>query len=134
MPEYTKVEVPRGQFFGWAVEPPQTLILKVASYDPVGGTDANDKVCPRLVGTVMEPTKSYQKRGTLEVKVDAGELLIVECSLWSLKSGVAAADPKSGDIVKLDYVSNTEVKNGTAKDIDVFIARGSSSGPSDEDV
>jgi len=134
MPEYTKVEVPRGQFFGWAVEPPQELILKVVSFDLTGGTDANDKVCPRLTGTVMEPTKSYQKRGTVEVKVDAGELLIVECAIWSLKSGVAAADPHPGDIIKLAYVSNTEVKNGTAKDIDVFIARGSSSAVSEEDV
>jgi hypothetical protein len=134
MPEYTKVDVPRGTFFGWAVKPPQELVLKVVSFDLTGGTDAKDNVCPRLIGTVMEPTSSYRDKGTTEVKIDAGELLIVECSIWALKSGVAAAAPESGDIIKLVYVGNTELKSGTAKDIDVFIARGSSNTVTEEDV
>lgn len=135
MPEFTKVEVPRGQFFGWAVKPPQEVTVSVVSFDPVGGRDAKDNVVPRLVGKLLEPTSSYRDRGTTEVKLDAGELITIEGGVANVKSGLLAADPKAGDIVQLKFVATYETKNGTGKEIEVFIARGTTaSGPSDDDV
>jgi hypothetical protein len=137
MPEFTKVEVPRGQFWGWAVKPPQEVTVKAVSYDPTGGTDANDKPVPRLIGTLLEPTTSYRDKGTTPVKMDAGELVTIEGGVANVKSGLLAADPQPGDIVKLvfsDTYDTTKGGKGSGKQIDVFIARGSSGAVSEDDV
>lgn len=134
MPEFTKVEVPRGQFYGWAVKPPQEVTVKVVAFDPVGGTDAKDNVCPRLIGTTIEPTKSYRDRGTTEVAISAGELITIEAGIANIKSGLLAADPKPGDIVQLKFSGTYETKNGTGKEIEVFIARGAAGAVGEDDV
>lgn len=125
MTEFTKVEVARGDFIGWASKPPQTVIVKVQSFDPLGGTDANDKPCPQLVGTLTEDTVSYRNQGTEKRDVKAGDLVTVTAGIANLKAGLLAADPKPGDVVKMDFNDTYKTAKGTGKVIEVLIARAS---------
>lgn len=121
MPELQKVEVPRGQFFGWAVKPPQEITVETISYDPQGGRDAKDNVVPRLIGKVMVPTTSYRDRGTTEVELDAGEIVTIEGGVANVKTGLLAANPQRGQIVQLKFVGTYETKAGTGKEIDIYV-------------
>jgi hypothetical protein len=132
MTEFTKVEVARGDFIGWAPKPPQTVIVKVQSFDPLGGTDANDKPCPQMVGTLTEDTKSYRDNGATVRDLKAGDLVTVTAGIANLKAGLLAADPKPGDIVKMDFNDVYKTAKGTGKVIDVLIARASQAVTADD--
>lgn len=123
MPDFVKVEVPQGQFIGWAPKPPQVVTIKVHSYDPTGGTDANKKICPQLIGELTEACESWREGGTTKKTLDVGELVTVNCGVHRLKAGVLAADPKPGDIVRMDFNDTYKTGDNTGKVIDVLIAR-----------
>lgn len=123
MTDFVKVEVPQGQFIGWAPKPPQKVTIKVHSYDQAGGTDANGKVCPQVVGELTEACESYRDSGATKVLIDGGELVTVTCGIARLKAGVLAADPKPGDLLQLDFNDTYKTANGNGKVIDVLIAR-----------
>jgi hypothetical protein len=133
MPEYQTVEIPRGQFIGWGRRG-QVVSVKVVSFDPVGGTDFNKKTCPQLVGTLLEAADSYRDRGATSLRIDAGELVTITAGIYSLKMGLLAADPKPGDFVRMEYVDDHQVADGTAKDIKVQIARGAGQAVTADDV
>lgn len=132
MTEFTKVEVARGDFIGWAPKPPQTVIVKVQSFDPLGGTDANDKPCPQLVGTLTEACKSYRDQGATVRDLAAGDLVTVTAGVANLKAGLLAADPKPGDVVKMDFNDTYKTAKGTGKVIEVLIARASQAVSADD--
>ncbi len=134
MTEFTKVEVPRGEFIGWGAKPGQTVIVKVISFDPEGGTtgNTNPKVCPQMVGTLVEDAVSYRDNGATKRDLKAGELVTVTCGIADLKAGTLAADPKPGDIVKMDFNDVYESRNGKGKRIDVLIARASQAVSADD--
>lgn len=119
--QLTKVEVPRGTFWGWAVKPPQEVTVETISYDPQGGRDAKDNIVPRLIGKVLKDTTSYRDRGTTAVEIKAGEVVTIEGGVANVKSGLLAADPKRGQIVQLTFTATYETKNGTGKEIEIAV-------------
>lgn len=134
MPDYKTVEVPRGTFIGWGLKPGQVVSVKVVSFDPTGGSDANDKPCPQLVGTLLEAADSYRDQGTTLQRIDAGEMVTVTAGIANLKAGLLAADPKPGDYVRMEFVDTYKTTKGTGKEIKVQIARGEPGAVSEDDV
>jgi hypothetical protein len=133
MPEFQDVDVPRGRFIGWG-KVGQTITVKVASYDPTGGSDANGKVCPQMVGTLTEAADNYRDRGTTLEQLDAGELVTVTAGIANLKAGLLAADPKPGDLVRMEFIDTYKTANGTGKSIKIQIARGAANAVSADDL
>lgn len=132
MTEFTKVEVPRGQFIGWGPKPGQVVTVKVTSFDPTGGSDANDKPCPQMVGTLIGEADSYRDQGATKTHLPDGELVTVTAGIANLKAGLAAADPKPGDTVRMDFNDTYKTAKGTGKVIEVSIARASQSVTADD--
>lgn len=136
MPEYREIEVPAGNFIGWAARatnPPQTVTIKVLDFDPTGGRDANGNVCPQLTGTIVEDTVSYREKGTAKVDVKVGELVQVTCGLINLKKGLLIANPQRDDLVRLSHVDDVKVSDGTVKVIKTEHAPGAGADSIGED-
>ena len=124
MPEFEKVEIPRGKFIGWAKKPPQLVTIKVMSFDPTGGTDGNGRICPQMIGTLTEACDNYREAGTVKERLEADELVTLQAGIVNLKKGLLQADPKPGDIVRMDFNDTYPTTNGNpGKVIEVLIAR-----------
>lgn len=124
-PVWEDIEVPRGQYIGWGFRPPQSVTGKVLTYSMNGGTDANGNSCPQLSLELVEGCESYRDKGTRREWVEAGELVVVNASLISLRRGVIAAQPSPGDLIKLIFDNTVKVEKGEVKEFKVQIARGS---------
>lgn len=123
MPEFKKIEVPRGQFIGWG-KLGQSITIDVLDYDDAGGTDFNGNQCPLLTGTAMDDTISFRDKGTTKVQVKAGELVSVTCGQANLRKGIKICDPKRGDLVRLTFTETYETAKGDGKVIEVEHAPG----------
>lgn len=133
MPEFQDIEVARGRYIGWGRQG-QTVTVRVDSYDPVGGTDANDRPCPQLVGTLTEAADNYRERGTVHERLDTGELVTVTAGIANLKAGLLAADPHPGDLVRMEFADTYKTAKGTGKVIKVQIARGNPAAVTADDI
>lgn len=123
-PVWEEVEVPRGQYIGWGFHPGQTVTGKVLAYSMSGGTDANGNPCPQLSLELTEACDSYRDKGTTRETVAAGELVVVNAGLVSLRRGLIAAQPAAGDLIKLTFSNLVRVDKGDVKEFKVQIARG----------
>jgi len=121
--QFEDVVVPHGSFIGWGDYPGQFVTGKVLDYDPRGGTDFNNEVCPQLTVELVEPAASFNKQGD-RTDYQAGELVLLTCGLVSLKRAIKAADPTPGDVVKILLDSLERTPNGTVKVFKLQIARG----------
>lgn len=121
--EFVKVEIPQGTFIGWGKKG-QIVTVKVASFDPTGGTDFGGKPCPLLVGELVEACDNYKDKGTTLERLNAGELVSVTAGQANLKRGLLAADPTPGDVVRMSFTDTYKTANGEGKVIEVAIARG----------
>lgn len=122
------VEVPRGAFISWGTAVGQHVTGKVLSFDPVGGTDYKNNICPQLTLELIEPAASINKQNQ-RTDYPAGDLVILNTGLVSLKRAVLAASLNPGDIVKitLSNLVNIRTDDGqpaTVKEFDIKVARG----------
>lgn len=117
------IEVPRGAFISWGEQVGQHVTGRVLDYSPAGGTDFAGNPCPQLSVELIEPAASINKQGQ-RTDFDAGELVVLNCGQVSLKRAVKAADPSTGDLVKITLANLVKTANGTVKEMDIKIARG----------
>jgi hypothetical protein len=96
------VDVPRGAFISWGETVGQHVTGKILDYEPTGGTNFAGEPCPQL----------------------SIELVVLNAGQVSLKRAVKAADPKSGDLIKITLSNLVKTPNGTVKEFDIKIARG----------
>lgn len=122
-PQWETVDVPAGAFIGWGTSAGQHVTGKVLEFDPAGGLDFNDKVCPQLVVELTERAASFNKAGD-RTDYDAGELVTLTCGLVRLSRAVKAAQPEPGDLVKVTMTGMERTANGEMKVFDLKIARG----------
>jgi hypothetical protein len=123
MPNFERVEVPRGAYIGWGNKKGQHVTGTVVDFDPTGGTDYQDNVCPQLEIELTDRAASFNKEGE-RTNFDAGELVVLTCGLVSLKRAVKKAEPARGDIVRITLENLVKVANGTVKEFGIEIARG----------
>lgn len=121
--QWEDVDVPRGAYISWGEHVGQHVTGKVLEFSPAGGTDFNNNPCPQLSVELIEPAASINKQGQ-RTDFPAGELVVLNCGLVSLKRAVKAADPNPGDLVKITLSELVKVPNGTVKQFDIKIARG----------
>lgn len=121
--QWEEVEVPRGAFLSWGTTIGQAVTGKVLSYDETGGTDFAGNTCPQLQVELIDPAYSINKEGQRS-DFPAGELVVLNCGLVSLKRAVRAASPAPGDIIKIELSNLVKVDKGTVKEFGIKIARG----------
>src|SRR4051794_14096427 len=115
-PNWETVEVPRGAFLGWGDKVGQHVTGYVLEYDVEGGTDYYNKVCPRIDIELVEPAASFNKEGD-RTDYPAGEFVVLNAGLVSLKRALRAADPHSGDLIKIVLSNLVKTANGTVKEM-----------------
>lgn len=123
MTNWEEVDVPRGAFISWGATTGQHVTGKVLSFDPTGGRDFNDNVCPQLSIELTEAAASINKQGD-RTDYDAGELVVLNCGQVSLKRAVHAAQLEVGDLVKIELSNLVKVDKGQVKEFSIKVARG----------
>lgn len=123
MTTWEDVTVPRGAYIGWGTKKGQHVTGKVLDYQPEGGTDFNNNVCPSATIELTETAASFNKDGDRS-EFAAGELIQLNAGQVSLKRALRAADPAPGDLVKITLVNLAKTDKGTVKEFDIKIARG----------
>lgn len=124
MTNWESVDVPAGSYIGWGTEPGQTVIGKVLTYNPTGGTNFAGDTCPELNLELIEPTYSVNKAGE-RFTHEAGQLVVVSAGGANLKRGVVAAQPQTGDLIKIELEKLEPLSGGrTVKVFKIAIARG----------
>lgn len=93
MPQWQKIEVPRGSYVGWGNKRGQHVTGTVTDYDVTGGSDFNGNACPQLDVELTERAASFDKEGN-RTNFEVGELVSVTCGLTVLKKMVKSAEPK----------------------------------------
>ena len=121
--QWEEVEVPRGAFLSWGTTVGQSVTGKVLGYDENGGTNFAGDPCPQLQVELIEAAYSVNKEG-VRSDFPAGELVVLNCGLVSLKRAVRAAGPNPGDIIKIELSDLVKVDKGTVKEFGIKIARG----------
>jgi hypothetical protein len=117
------VDVPRGAFISWGETVGQHVTGKILDYEPAGGTNFAGEPCPQLSIELVEPAASINKAGQ-RTDFPTGDLVVLNAGQVSLKRAVKAADPKSGDLIKITLSNLVKTPNGTVKEFDIKIARG----------
>lgn len=120
---FETVTVPQGAFIGWHENPGQVVTGKVLSYDAAGGQDFNGGRCPQIVLELVEPASSFSKAGERS-DFAAGEMVTITAGQANLKRGILAADPATGDVLRIVYARQERTANGTVKVFELAIARG----------
>jgi hypothetical protein len=133
MPEFTTIEVPTGKFISWGKLAQQVTVRTVA-FDPVGGRDFNNNICPQLIGTLTEDCDNYRERGTVHERLRAGEMVTVNGGVANLKKGLLMADPKPGDLVRLTFADTYKTAQGDGKVIKVEHAPGEPGAVTEDDL
>ncbi|MDF3280864.1 hypothetical protein [Gordonia sp. N1V] len=118
-----EVVAPVGAFIGWAAAPGQVVIGKVLIYDPNGGVDFNGGACPQISLELIEAAQSFNKQGQVTT-LAAGELCNITCGAVNLKANIRAADPKPGDLIRIELTEIVNVTKGTVKKFKVHIIHG----------
>lgn len=121
-PNWEDVDVPRGAYISWGNQVGQHVTGRVVDFDPTGGVDFAGNVCPQLSIELTEPAASINKEG-VRTDFPAGELVVLNCGLVSLKRAVKAADPAPDDLVKITLDGLVKTANGTVKEMGIKIAR-----------
>jgi hypothetical protein len=130
--QFRTIDVPTGLFISWG-KLGQQVTLRVVSFDPTGGRDVNDKVCPQLIGTLTEACDNYREHGTVHERVAEGEMVTVNAAVANLKKGLLICDPKKGDLVRLTFADTYKTAKGDGKVIKVEHAP-APAGVSEEDL
>lgn len=123
MTEWEEVDVPRGAYIGWGTKAGQHVTGKVLEYSLDGGSDFNGNPCPSVAIELTEKAASFNKEGE-RTDHDAGELVQLNAGQVSLKRALRAADPKPGDLVKIELSNLVKTDKGTVKEFNIKIARG----------
>lgn len=121
--QWEDIDVPRGAYISWAPKPGQTVTGKVLDYTTNGGTDFNGNPCPQVSMELREDTYSINKHGE-RFDHPAGDLIVINAGVASLKRAVLAANPTAGDLLKISYSGTYKTKEGEGKEFDIKIARG----------
>ncbi|MFT3971722.1 MAG: hypothetical protein QM695_15960 [Micropruina sp.] len=127
-PNWEDVPVQRGAYIGWGEHVGQHVTGRVLDYDPTGGTDFAGNPCPQLSVELIEASASFNKSGE-RTDFAAGELVVLNAGQVSLKRALRAADPSTGDLIKITLSNLAKTANGTVKEMSVRIARGAGSAP-----
>lgn len=117
------VEVPTGAYISWGNKTGQHVTGKVIDYLPEGGTDYNGDPCPHITIELIETAASITKDGE-RTDHPAGNIIQLNAGQVSLKRKLRAADPTTGDILKITLDSLVKTDRGTVKDFTLQIARG----------
>jgi len=133
MAEFQTIEVPTGRFIGWG-QLGQTITVKTVAFDPTGGKDFNDNICPQLIGTLTENCDNYREKGTVKERLEAGEMVTVNGGVANLKKGLLIANPKPGDLVRMTWTDTYKSTKGDGKVIQVQVARREADAISANDV
>lgn len=123
MAEFKTIEVPTGKFISWGKLNQQVTVRTVA-FDPTGGRDFNNNICPQLIGTLTEACDNYRERGTVHERLEAGEMVTINAGVANLKKGLLMADPKPGDLIRLTFTDTYKTAQGDGKVIKVEHAPG----------
>lgn len=124
MTEWETITAPAGSFIGWGNKKGQHVTGRVVDYSIDGGTDYDGNKCPLLAIELTEPAASFNKDGE-RTDIDAGEIVQITAGQVKLKAQVRKADPRPGDLMKIELMSVERTAAGrTLKDFDVKIARG----------
>lgn len=121
--QFEDINVPRGAYIGWGTTVGQHVTGKVLTYDPLGGTDFNGDPCPQLTLELVAGAASFNKQGERS-DFDAGEIVVINAGLVSLKRALRAAAPEPGDVVKIELTGLVKTSKGTVKEMGIKIARG----------
>lgn len=123
MTNWETVEVPKGAYIGWGSKTGQHVTGKVIEFSVDGGTDFAGNRCPSIAIELTEPAASINKEGE-RTDYPAGEMVQLNAGQVSLKRALRAADPSSGDLVKITLENLVKTANGTVKEFGIKIARG----------
>jgi len=124
MPEWEDINIPAGSFVGWGSKQGQHITGRVLDFSIDGGTDFGGNKCPILAIELTEKAASFNKDGD-RTDIDAGEIVQITCGQVKLKTGVRAANPSPGDLMKIELTGVTKTSQGnTLKDFSIKIARG----------
>lgn len=123
MTTWETVEVPRGAYLGWGSKKGQHVTGKVLEYSPDGGTNFAGDPCPSATIELTEPAASFNKEGE-RTDYPAGEIIQLNAGQVSLKRALRAADPATGDLVKITLENLAKTDKGTVKEFGIKIARG----------
>ena len=122
MSEWETVTTPRGEFIGWGTIPGQFVQGKVLSFDPNGGTDALQRICPEVIIELTEKAASFTKNERKDY--DAGTVVAVTCGQTSLKRDIVSANLVPGDMVRIELDKLVNTPRGTAKIFEIKVKRG----------
>lgn len=118
MPQWESVTPSRDQrFYGWSYDIGQTLIGKVVS------TATTPEGYPEIVLEVTEPTRSFAEKKNEWTDIAVGHRVVLTCRLSNLRKGILRADPKAGDMLRIELESLFETPKGQSKIFDIKIAR-----------
>jgi hypothetical protein len=123
MTNWEEVTVPKGAYLGWGSKPGQHVTGKVIDYSENGGTNFAGEPCPSATIELTEAAASFNKDGD-RTDFPAGEMIQLNAGQVSLKRAMRAADPKPGDLLKIELVNLAKTANGSVKEFSIKIARG----------
>lgn len=122
---YQEIETPQGSFIGWGSKPGQVIEGRVTDYDPAGATDFGGSECPALEIELTRTGHSYAKEEWHTY--EAGDLVQISCGQVQLKKKVRKAQPRIGDMIRIELVDLVKVSNGTVKSFTVGIDKNAAS-------
>lgn len=122
MPNWEKVEVPRGTFIGWGSKVGQFIEGKVLDYEVKGGTNFAGDPCPLLEVELSKRAASFDKGGT-RTNFDPGETVAVTCGQKQLERAIKKADPSPNDLIRIELVDLEPAGAGEVKIFEISIAR-----------
>lgn len=128
MTDWEEVTVPKGAYISWGTKPGQHVTGRVLEYAIDGGTDFAGNRCPSVAIELTEPAASINKEGE-RTNFDEGEIVQLNAGQVSLKRALRAADPSTGDLVKITLENLVKTANGTVKEFGIKIARGAAAKP-----
>lgn len=137
MPNYKTIDT-ASAFIGWG-KLDQEVEIEVLTFDPTGGTTAQGKPCPRVVGTLVADADNYKNLSDPDnrehVRLRKGEQVTVEGGIENLRKALLIADPKRGDLLKMTYVDTYVTDKGNkGKVIKVQHAPASEGSVSEDDI
>lgn len=125
MSDWESINVPKGgwKYYSFGSNAGQEFIGRVTAIDLVGGLDYKKQPCP-IVDFELESATTSVKRDGSKTDLEAGDNIRLTASAYSLKQAVLAAKLNVGDTAKVLLTGTTQTANGTAKDFDVAVKRG----------
>ncbi len=123
MTNWEEITVPRGAYIGWGSKVGQHVTGKVVDYHPDGGTDFAGNPCPSVAIELTEDASSFNKEGDRS-DFPTGTLVQLNAGQVSLKRALRAADPNTGDLVKITLKNLAKTEKGSVKEFGIQIARG----------